>query len=80
MSKAAQIEFEGEVLKPEYIGKVKTIQEFRERFGITVQAINYAIKKGLIDSWCVGNRVTLIILTEKTLKYSPNPSPRRKKI
>ena len=71
---------ETEILKKSYQGKVVTITEFRKKFGITVQAVAYAIVNGYIDVWAVGHRVKLVVLTERTKAYKPHNSIKRKKV
>lgn len=61
-----------------YAGKVITIREFCDKYhdGVTPQAIDYAIKQDIIDYLRIG-RFRYIVLTDKTLAYTPNPSSRR---
>lgn len=68
-----------DVLKEEYVDSLVTIKDFRTKYaaGVSPQAINYAIDKGLLDYIEVGPRVRIIVLTEKTLKYSPNENKNR---
>ena len=67
------------VIRPTYQDKLITINEFRNNYasGISSQAIDYAIKNDLIDHMDIGKRVRIIVLTEKTLGYEPNSSPKR---
>lgn len=60
--------------------KVVSVQEFRQKYAenITSQAVKYAIQQDLIDYIKVDPRVTIIVLTEKTLAYKPNPNIKRK--
>jgi len=44
--------------------------------GVTVQAVDYAIGKGLID-WVVMDSVRFVVLTEATRTYVPNISKKR---
>lgn len=59
--------------------KVTTIADFRHTYagGVSAQAINYAIDKDLIDYINVGKRVRIIVLTPKSIGYTPNESPKR---
>lgn len=59
--------------------KVATIAEFRHTYanGVSAQAINYAIENDLVDYIDVGPRVRIIVLTPKSLGYTPNNSPKR---
>ncbi len=67
------------IVKEEYKDKVITITAFRKKYaeGVSSQAINYAIGNDLIDYLDIGPRVRLIVLTNKTLAYTPNSSPKR---
>lgn len=70
-----------EILAAKFKGKVITIDEFRYGYAgeISTQAVYYAISKDLIDYVEFGTRSRFIVLTEKTLSYVPNKSPKRTK-
>lgn len=59
--------------------KVTTIADFRHTYanGVSAQAINYAIENDLVDYIDVGPRVRIIVLTPKSISYTPNNSPKR---
>jgi len=59
--------------------KVTTIADFRKNYagGVSAQAINYAIEHDLVDYMEVGKRVRIIVLTPKSIQYTPNESPKR---
>lgn len=68
------------VFKEKYSDKIQTINEFREaKGGISAQAVDYAIKNDRIDYVNIGKRVRVIVLTEKSLAYTPNLSLKREK-
>jgi len=60
--------------------KVVSISDFKKTYagGVSAQAINYAIEHDLVDYIQVGKRVRIVVLTHKSLTYSPNKSPKRK--
>lgn len=66
------------VIAKSYEGKLQTVKDFRTEKDITVQAVFYACKNDLIDFIQVG-RTKLIILTDKTLAYTPNKNRNRVK-
>lgn len=72
-------EIKDKILKEEYRDKIVTITDFRKNYagGISSQAIDYAIANDLIDYADLGKRARVIVLTEKTLGYVPNKSPKR---
>lgn len=58
--------------------KVVTVAKFlADKGGIKPQALQYAISKDLVDYVQLGHRGRAIVLTEKSLAYSPNKSPHR---
>lgn len=61
--------------------KLSTIKDFRDTHagGVSAQAIAYALENDLVDYIRVGNRVRVIVLTDKSLSYQPNSSPKRYK-
>ena len=70
-----------QVIRPAYLNKLLSVQQFREDYadGVTTQAIGYACRNGLIDYIQIDDRVKVIVLTEKTLAYSPNRNKNRRK-
>lgn len=54
------------------------LEAFRKRHGnIKPQALQYAMANDLVDFIKIGPKARAILLTEKTLKYSPKFSPNR---
>jgi hypothetical protein len=53
-------------------------KEFAEEHadGVTLSALDYAIRNDLLDYVKVG-RIRFIVLTKKSLEYTPNKSPKR---
>lgn len=49
---------------------------FCERTGISMQGLSYARRNGLVDFFTDGS-TNVVLLTEKTLAYVPNPHPSR---
>lgn len=69
----------------DYEGKVLPVSEFRHKHadGVSAQAINYAMRKGLIDYVKVGEKghtTFLIVLTERTLQYKPKNFVRKGRV
>lgn len=63
-----------------YKNKIVSVNEFRNSFqggALSSNAILYAIKNDLVDYVKVDDKINLIVLTEKTLSYTPNKSPKR---
>lgn len=65
--------------------KWESINEFRQRFigsngkPLSIQALDYAMRPSVdkIDYMKLGNRIRIIILTPKTLAYTPNVTKNR---
>ena len=61
-----------------YSDKLVSLAEFCKMNGnITMQALYYAMSKNLVDYAIVG-KSRVIVLTEKTVAYTPNKSPKRR--
>lgn len=63
-----------------YKKKVVSVNTFRNSFkdgAVSSNAILYAIKNNLIDYVKLDDKINLIVLTERTLAYTPNKSPKR---
>ena len=68
-----------DVVARDYSDKLVSLPDFRKSQGnITMQALYYAIDKNLVDYALIG-KSKVIVLTEKTLAYTPNKSPKRRK-
>lgn len=74
------MEMSKEVIKKGY--ELCTIKQFRTKHAgnVSPQAIDYAIDNDLVDHLYIGPRVRVIVMTEKTKKYTPNYSAKRKKV
>lgn len=65
------------ILKKSFVDSLMSITDFKDRHGISSQAVAYAIREDLIDYIKVSSRVKIVVLTRKTLDYTPNASKNR---
>ena len=56
---------------------LESVNKFRKRFGITCGAVAYAMRTGSIDYVELDERTKAVVLTERTLQYSPNKNKNR---
>lgn len=72
-------EISKKVIKPGF--ELKSTTDFRnECGGITAQALSYAINNDMVDYIKISDTVRIIVMTDKTKKYTPNASKVRKSI
>lgn len=66
-----------DILKEEFAEKIVPVAEFARQKGVQNQAMTYAMNKDLVDWVEIGPRNKYIVLTEKSINYEPNASPKR---
>ena len=66
-----------EILKPAYLEKLMPVASFAKTKKVANQAMIYAMAKGLVDWVEIAPRNRFIVLTQKSMDYTPNSSPNR---
>ena len=77
LTKDLRVELKGRESRNVRGFRLQSIQDFRaDKEGISNQALGYAFKHDLVDFIKIG-KVRIIVMTEKSRKYAPNPNPLR---